>query len=156
MITIEIPGYKKLVCEHLVLDYNGTIALDGKIIAGVRERMESLSDSLKIHVLTADSFGSAYQELKGYPLKLIVIGSENQDKEKLDYIQQLGTSSTVCVGNGRIDRLMLKQACLGIAVCQEEGVSTQALISADIVCPHILSALDLLLHPVRMIATLRS
>ncbi|MBN2297969.1 MAG: ATPase P [Deltaproteobacteria bacterium] len=156
MLTIEIPGYKKLDCEHLVLDYNGTIACDGKVIAGVRERLERLAESLNIHVLTADSFGSAHQELKGYPCDLIVIGSENQDKGKLDYIRKLGTSSTVCVGNGRIDRLMLKQACLGIAVCQEEGASSQALLSADIVCPHILSALDLLLHPVRLIATLRT
>lgn len=156
MLTIDIPGYKELNFEHLVLDYNGTIACDGKVIAGVKERMDSLCGSLKIHVLTADSFGSVSRELKGYPCDLIVIGSGDQDKKKLDYIQQLGTSSTVCVGNGRNDILMLKQACLGIAVCQEEGAFSQTLLSADIACPDILSALDLLLHPVRLTATLRS
>jgi len=156
MLTVEIPGYRTLICRHLVLDYNGTIACDGKILTGVKERMEDLSRSLDIHVLTADSYGNAGKELQGHPCELVVIGTGDEDRKKLDYIEHLGASSTVCIGNSRNDCLMLKQACLGIAVCQAEGASSQALLSADIVCQHILSALDLLLHPARLAATLRT
>ena len=38
MIKIEIPGRETIEIEHVVLDYNGTIALDGRLIAGAAER----------------------------------------------------------------------------------------------------------------------
>lgn len=155
MITIEVPGYKRFDLEHLVLDYNGTLARDGYVIEGVKQHLDRLAVSLKIHVLTADSFESVYKELDGYPCKIFVLEPENQDRGKLDYIRRLGCAKTVCIGNGRIDQLMLKEASLGIAVCQDEGAAIQAILSADILCPDILSALELLLHPVRLIATLR-
>jgi soluble P-type ATPase len=75
---------------------------------------------------------------------------------KLKYIQQLGPDGVACIGNGRNDRLMLKEAALGIAVLQEEGAATQTLMAADVVAPSILAALDLLIHPLRLVATLRS
>ena len=31
MMTIEIPDYKTLELEYLVVDYNGTLAVDGEI-----------------------------------------------------------------------------------------------------------------------------
>ena len=40
MLTVKIPGREELVLNHLVLDYNGTIAEDGAIIAGIAERLE--------------------------------------------------------------------------------------------------------------------
>jgi soluble P-type ATPase len=51
---------------------------------------------------------------------------------------------------------MLKEAALGIAVIQEEGGAIKTLLAADIVMRSILDALDLLLHPLRLTATLRS
>ena len=155
MLTIEVPGYKRFNLDHLVLDFNGTIACDGKIIGGVKKRIEVLASSLKIHVLTADSFGSAHTELIGYPCELYVLGQEKQDQGKLEYIHRLDPSSTVCIGNGRNDDLMLKEADLGICVCMAEGAATRSILSADILCPDIMSALDLLIHPQRLIATLR-
>jgi soluble P-type ATPase len=50
---------------------------------------------------------------------------------------------------------MLKQAALGIAVIQTEGAATAALLAAEIITPGIFDALDLLLHPDRLKATLR-
>ena len=35
MIAVDIPGYGPLRLEHLVMDYNGTLAVDGEIAAGV-------------------------------------------------------------------------------------------------------------------------
>lgn len=51
------------------------------------------------------------------------------------------------MGNGRNDRLMLKNAALGVAVIQAEGGAIDAVLAADIVVGNILDALDLLLHP---------
>ena len=68
MITIDIPGSQKLELEHLVLDYNGTIACDGFLILGVKDILINLSRSLTIYVLTADTFGGAQKELQGIPI----------------------------------------------------------------------------------------
>jgi soluble P-type ATPase len=64
--------------------------------------------------------------------------------------------AAVCVGNGRNDRLMLQEAGLGIAVVQGEGAAVQTALTADVLAPDILTALDLLIHPLRLVATLRS
>ena len=156
MITIEIPGHKKLELKNLVLDYNGTLACDGKLIEGVKRCLSRLAQSVQIHVLTADTFGKAQSGLEGIDCKLSILPPENQDSGKLAYVEKLGPSSTVCIGNGRNDRLMLKAAALGIAVILEEGASTQTIKDADIACTSIVSALDLLSNPLRLVATLRS
>lgn len=156
MITVEIPGHGTLRLSDLVLDYNGTIALDGKTMDGVSERLQALSESLAIHVLTADTFGSVRDELTGISCRLCVIPREDQAQAKLDYVRHLGCARCVCIGNGRNDALMLKEAALGIAVIQAEGASVQAVMTAAVVIPSILDALDLLIHPLRLTATLRS
>ena len=156
MLETSIPGYKTLFLSHLVLDYNGTIACDGRLMTGVRERLEELSRSVSIHILTADTFGSVRKEMTGIPCEVVVIGMENQTQTKADYVRQLGLQKTVSVGNGRNDALMLKETVLGIAVIQEEGAAVETLIAADIVTRSILDALDLLLQPLRLTATLRS
>ena len=146
MIEIEIPGYKKLRLDHLVLDYNGTIAVDGEIVEGVKENLDSLSQKLSIHVLTADTFGSVEANLQGLPCQLSVLPMENQDAAKLRYVEALGTGAVVTIGNGRNDAGMLKVAVLGIAVLQEEGTAMAAFTSADLCITSISEALDLLLH----------
>jgi soluble P-type ATPase len=50
---------------------------------------------------------------------------------------------------------MLRAAAVGVAVLQEEGTSMAALQGADVVVPGINAALELLLEPQRLIATLR-
>lgn len=156
MIEVEIPGYRPLRLEHLVLDYNGTLAVDGEPLAGVVNALKNLAQSLEVHVLTADTFGKVQSRLGGLPLKMSVLPVENQDTGKLDYVKSLGAECTVCMGNGRNDRLMLKEAALGVAVILDEGVAIETLNSADVVCTGIISALELLTNPLRLIATLRS
>jgi soluble P-type ATPase len=156
MIEISIPGYRKLELQHLVLDYNGTLACDGEIIRGVKESLEALSNEIQIHVVTADTFGKAGSRLEGYPCQLVVLPLENQAEAKLEYVERLGADSTACIGNGRNDRRMLKKSALGIAVVLGEGAAVETLQSADVVCTDILSALGLLTNPLRLTATLRS
>lgn len=156
MLELPIPGFKNLHLQHLVLDYNGTLACDGRPLKGVRERVEALAADLTIHILTADTFGTVQDRVAAWPCRVEVIPGEREAEAKVKYIQGLGAEQTVAVGNGRNDRLMLKDAVLGIAVVQTEGTAQEALLAANLVAPGILEALDLLLHPQRLKATLRS
>ncbi|MBI2959439.1 MAG: ATPase P [Betaproteobacteria bacterium] len=156
MIEIAIPGFGSLRLHHLVLDYNGTLAVDGDLLPGVRRRLASLSRNLRVHVLTADTFGTARSALQRVPCVLSVLPARRQDRAKRAYVKKLGDAKTVCIGNGRNDCLMLEAAALGIAVVQKEGAASAAIWAADIAVPEIIDALDLLDKPLRLVASLRS
>ena len=156
MLAIAIPGFRDLELEHLVLDYNGTLAIDGRLIPGVREALGALIDQVEIHVVTADTFGCAASELSGLPVKMTIIPREAQAEAKLAYVQKLGADRICAIGNGRNDRRMLAAVAVGIAVIQREGGAGEALAAAAVVAADVLDALDLLRHPARLVATLRT
>ena len=156
MISIDIPGHVGLEISHLVLDYNGTLALDGELLPGVAERLGDLSGELTIHVITADTFGCARKNLEGLPVSLVIVPALDQVIAKVEYIGKLGVARVVAIGNGRNDLRMVEAAALGIAVLQGEGSSVETVLKADVVSTSILDALDLLRRPKRLIATLRS
>lgn len=156
MMKIEIPGFNKLTLEHLVMDYNGTLACDGRLLEGVVDRLNVLSHDFELHVLTADTFGSVKRQLSRISCGLSILPEGDQASAKLNYINSLDPARTVCIGNGRNDREMLKKSAIGIIVLQGEGAAIEALQSADIVVPNIITALELLLNPLRLKATLRS
>ncbi len=156
MIDFHIPGYGQITIEHVVFDYNGTIAIDGKLIHGVGEAIDGLSDILSFHVITADTFGFVQSELQGIPCEVVIIPEGRQAESKLEYMVKLGLDKTLCVGNGRNDRLMVKEAALGVALLQEEGVFPETLLSSDLVCNHVLDVFSLLKEPKRLIASLRN
>ncbi|MBP8645788.1 MAG: ATPase P [Syntrophobacteraceae bacterium] len=156
MLTVTIPGWKILQLTHMVLDYNGTIALDGCLIDGVKPRLTALAASLTIHILTADTFGCVREAVAGLPCQLAVIPVDRQAEAKLAYVLELGPQACVCIGNGRNDRLMLKEAALGMALVQAEGAAPEAILAADVVSCSILEAFDLLCRSLRLTATLRS
>ena len=156
MIEISIPGFKHLQLEHLVLDYNGTVAVDGSLIPGVKDRLQKLEENLRIHVITADTFGHAQASVGDLKCDFHILPPQGQAEAKRDYIRRLNVDRTVCIGNGRNDRLMLKEAVLGIAVVLSEGACCGSIADADVICTSILDALDLLKHSLRLTATLRS
>ncbi|MCX6556722.1 MAG: ATPase P [Candidatus Aminicenantes bacterium] len=156
MIEINIPGKDEILeIKDLVLDFNGTLALDGKIKPRVGELLVELSRQLRIHILTAATFGNVENEIQGIPCTLKILNGSDHTGQKERYVEELGAENTACIGNGRNDRAMLKKARLGIAVIQEEGAATDSLLAADIACSDIVAALQLLLHPLRLTATLR-
>ncbi len=59
------------------------------------------------------------------------------------------------MGNGSNDELMLKESSIGICIIGQEGCSTRALNSADLAINNIKDALELLIFPNRLKATLR-
>jgi hypothetical protein len=46
MLKIDIPEFKIINAEHLVLDFNGTIAIDGMFIEGVIGQLVQISANL--------------------------------------------------------------------------------------------------------------
>ena len=156
MIQIDIPGWGPLKLEHLVLDYNGTLAVDGILYEGVAERLTRLARDLEVHILTADTFGKVRDGMHGVPCEVTILPPGAQDQGKLDFVRRLGPGRTCAMGNGRNDRLMLEAAALGVAVILEEGAAAASLAAADVVCRSIADALDLLRNPLRLTATLRS
>jgi soluble P-type ATPase len=156
MLSVDIPGFRHLDLSHLVLDYNGTLAVDGAMLPGVAEALRALAPSLSIHVITADTFATAAASLRGLPVSRVMAPHKDQHAAKMDYVKGLGAHSVVAIGNGRNDRKMVEAAAIGIALVQAEGAAVETITRADIVCTNILDALGLLREPKRLIATLRS
>ncbi|XCN74822.1 MAG: ATPase P [Candidatus Electrothrix aestuarii] len=155
MQAIIIPDFGVLTVATIVCDYNGTLAVDGVLLPGVKEAINKITD-LDIHVITADTFGVVEEQLKGCACHVTIAPLEDQAQWKLKYIRELNPKTTVCIGNGRNDRLMLKESALGIALVQREGASVEAMLAADIVCTSALHALEYFSNYKRLIATLRS
>ncbi len=152
---MEIPNLGSFNLEVAVFDFNGTLALDGRIIGPVRAQLQRLAVDLEIHVLTSDTFGMAVQECRGLPVRLRILESENHTREKAAYLGQFGGRQVVAVGNGANDQLMLEEAALGIAVIGPEGAGSKTILSSDLVVNNINEAIDLLLNPRRIVAGLR-
>ncbi|MGI8423697.1 MAG: HAD family hydrolase [Chloroflexota bacterium] len=156
MISVDIPGRGKLDLERLVLDVNGTIAEDGHVRPGVKERIARLSRQVDVVLVTADTHGrqvSIDRELDLEATRLEHGKSEAPQKAAL--VRKLGAAGTVAIGNGANDAEMLKEAAVGICVLESEGTAVSTIHSADILSRSINEALDLLLHPRRLVATLR-
>ncbi len=151
-IEAPIPGRDVLILRHLVLDLNGTLALDGWILDGIPERIAALRAHLRVHVLTAGSHGHVEECAWVLGLQPIPI---SRGTEKRDHVRALGPHNVVAMGNGANDALMLEEAALAIAVLGPEGLSPDALRVADVVVADPCAGLDLLLHPIRLAATLR-
>lgn len=153
MIDLDIPGRGRIVLRHLVMDVNGTLATDGKLLPEVPPRLAQLRDHFEIHILTADTYGTQTTIDTALGIKAHVIRS---GEEKAQYVRGLGADTVVAIGNGANDAPMCTLAAVGIAVLGEEGAATALLHAADIVVRNIGEALDLLIYPLRLKATLRT
>jgi soluble P-type ATPase len=155
MLEIDIPGFGFVRLEHLVSDFTGTLSVDGRLLPGVKEQLNNVARVVKLHVLTADTFGTARMALEGVECSLTLLSGEVMDMQKERYIWNLGAEHVIAIGNGNNDRKMLTAARIGVAVIEGEGCSVNALSSAGIAVRSIHDGLGLLLNPDRLKATLR-
>jgi P-type E1-E2 ATPase len=155
MIEINVPGRGRYQLEHIVLDVNGTTAIGGQLVAGVAERVTRLRESMNVHFLTADTRGLQPAIDAALGMRAARIEPRGEAAQKASFVQGLGREAVCAMGNGTNDAEMLRAAALGIAVLGEEGLALEALNAADLAAPHINAALDLLLDPARLVATLR-
>ena len=155
MIGIDIPGWGNMEVENVVLDLNGTLATDGKIPSELKKKINALAGQVKIYVLTADTQGTATEEIRDMKVELIKIEGKDSKEGKFNFLKSLDLEKTIAMGNGNNDQFILKEAGIGIAILGDEGISVIALKQADIMVKNISDALDLLLKPKRLMATLR-
>ncbi len=156
MIHYKIPGRGELEIENIVLDYNGTIAVDGKIIEGVKELLLELKDYANVYILTADTYGTVGEELKDLDVKVLTFPSDKAGAYKKEIVMKLDGKKTLCIGNGYNDLLMFKECILSIAVIEGEGAYGKLIANADIVTRSILDALSIVLNKEKIKATLRN
>jgi P-type E1-E2 ATPase len=132
---------------------NGTLTERGQLIDGVAERLRQVGRDLDVHLLTADTFGTAgaLGDELGVAVTLVRTGDD-----KVAFVAELGADATVAIGNGRNDAAMLRAARLGIAIIGPEGTATTTLLTADVTCRSVTEALDLRLDERSLIATLRA
>ncbi|MCS7010325.1 MAG: hypothetical protein N2049_05200 [Anaerolineales bacterium] len=155
MIELDIPGRGRIQLKHLVLDVNGTLAVDGQLIDGIVKRLAALRDRLEIHLLTADTHGRQARIDEQLNLKAVRLTPGNEASQKGDFVDHLGSAFTAAIGQGANDAEMLRRAALGICVLSPEGTAVETLLAADLAAPDIFTALDLFEKPLRIVASLR-
>jgi len=155
MLTIALPG-RDLTLEltNLILDLNGTLSVDGTLVEGVKSHVDELKSVLQVYLLSSDTLGCGAAMADELGIPIFKVGTRSGE-DKLDFLNTVGPAETIVIGNGYNDRLILEHAALSIAVIGAEGCCTQALQKADLVVNDIIDALDLLLKPLRIVATLR-
>jgi len=156
MLTYKIPGRKDIAIDNVVFDYNGTIAVDGKLIAGVKELIAKLGEQVNVYVVTADTYGTVREECQKMNVEVLTFPTENAGESKRQIVKELKGERTLCVGNGFNDISMFDEAILAIAVIEGEGACGRCLLSADIVTRSIAEALAIILDQNKIKATLRN
>ncbi|MGA2107588.1 MAG: HAD family hydrolase [Syntrophorhabdales bacterium] len=155
MISVPIPGWGELSIEYLMIDFNGTVALDGKLKKEVKDAIDRISRYVKVFIITADSYDSVDAELGTSNVTFIKVNKVSSGDEKAKVVKELGPEKIVAIGNGSNDVAMMRESALGIAVVGDEGCSAALVKEADIVVSDAMKALGLLMHPERLVATLR-
>lgn len=155
MLAIDIPGRGQFQLEHLVLDVNGTLAVDGVLIDGVADELTRLKSAIQIHLLTADTHGRQAELDRQLGLSAVRIPAGGESEAKAAFVRELGAESVLAMGQGANDAGMLSEAAIGVAILSVEGTAVEALTSADLVVPDILTGLALLDEPMRLKASLR-
>ncbi|MBN2031885.1 MAG: HAD family hydrolase [Deltaproteobacteria bacterium] len=155
MFELNVPSRGELRLQYLVLDLNGTIALDGKLLPGVSERVHKLRAFLEPWLVSADTQGTLADLAASLGVKAKRLNPGDEAAQKSALVEELDPARVVAIGNGSNDAAMLRRAALGIAVLGDEGLAKECLAAADLIIPHIRPALDLLLFPRRLLATLR-
>jgi soluble P-type ATPase len=152
-LTVDVPGAGRISVCHLVLDYNGTLAVGGVLRPGVGRRLRRLAETLDVSVVTADTFGTVAASMRRLPVRVTTIRN-GADKER--YVRSRAGDGVVAVGNGANDLRMMRAARLAIAVLEGDGLDPRLLRHAAVLVRRIEEGLDLLLDPRRLVATLRT
>ncbi len=156
MLIYDIPGMGEIKIKNIVFDYNGTVAVDGKLIEGVKESLIGLKNFADIYILTADTYGTVKAQCSNLGIDVKTFPKENAGIFKKKIVEELDAKSTICVGNGINDIEMFKICGISIATIEGEGCSGKLLMHTDIAVKSIENAIELILSEDKMKATLRS
>ena len=131
MVSIDIPGKGKMNIENLVLDFNGTIAYDGNIKNGIREKIQRVHEmGINIYILTADTYHQAAEQCKDMPVTLEIFDVDNAALSKREIVNNIDSKLTMTIGNGNNDVEMFEESILSVAVIGDEGCAVKAIFAA--------------------------
>jgi soluble P-type ATPase len=154
MITLQRPGQTSLEIECLLIDYEGTLASDGRVHPKAKDKINLLAKRISVYIVVKSEQVKVEESLRNVKAEVLFLTEGETSGEKLDLLRRLGPERTVAIGNGADDVPMLEEAGFSICVIGKEGASGEALKRADMVVNDILDALDFLLKPLRQKAIL--
>ena len=154
MISIQRPGMESLDIHFVLIDFEGTLAMDGRVHPKAKDKVNLLSKRATIYILTKSNREKVEETLKKMKVEILYLTEGDSSQQKLNVLQRLGSHQTAVIGNGLDDVRIMEQAGLGMCVIGKEGSSAEAMAKADLVVTHVLDALDFLLKPLRQRATL--
>jgi len=149
----EIPDAEPLDLRTIILDLNGTLSVSGVVPDGVQERITKLKQrGFEIILFTGNTRGNANElaQSLGIEWRLAANGAE-----KRDLALKMNPEYCVSIGNGLIDLELMKVVKFRMVTIQAESVHVQTLLNSDVIVPTIINALDMLLDPNILIATIR-
>lgn len=120
-----VPGSEPLALTQLLLDFNGTLSVDGVLLPGVSDTPGGAWAEVAHHCFNSRHLRGAAKQLEGLPVQLHLIKTGH---DKVVFLSGLKCSETATVGNGRNDVGMVHGAVvLGIAakVCFKNGCSSR-------------------------------
>ena len=154
MLTLLRPGLEPLEIEFLFLDFEGTLASDGRIHPKAKDKINLLSKRIGICIFVKGNHGLPEKTFGKMKAEVVYLREGPSAKQKLDRLQEAGADRTVVIGNGLDDGPVIEAAGFGICVIGREGASREAVRKADLVVTSVLGAFDFLLKPLRQKATI--
>jgi len=154
MISIQRPGMESLDIHFVLIDFEGTLAMDGRVHPKAKDKVNLLSKRATIYILTKSNREKVEETLTKMKVEILYLTEGDSSQQKLNVLQRLGSHQTAVIGNGLDDVRIMEQAGLGMCVIGKEGSSAEAMAKADLVVSNVLDALDFLLKPLRQRATL--
>ncbi len=149
-MKVDVPNYGSVEFKTVLFDLNGTLGESGRVSEEVKHLLKRLAEEYTVVVLSADTFGTLEEELRGLPVRIerVSSGSEKAEIAK-------GYAPYVAIGNGNNDVAMLEGAELAFCVLGSEGATIDALLASDVVVKDVNDAIAMLLDERKLIATLR-
>jgi soluble P-type ATPase len=154
MISIQRPGMESLDIHFVLIDFEGTLAMDGRVHPKAKDKVNLLSKRATIYILTKSNREKVEEALRKMKVEILYVTEGDSSQQKLNALQRLGPHQTAVIGNALDDVRIMEQAGLGMCVIGKEGASAEAMAKADLVVTHVLDALDFLLKPLRQRAIL--
>ena len=154
MISIQRPGMENLDIHFVLIDFEGTLAMDGRVHPKAKDKVNLLSKRATLYILTKSNREKVEETLRKMKVEILYVTEGDSSQQKLKVLQRLGPHQTAVIGNGLDDVRIMEQAGLGMCVIGKEGSSAEAVAKADLVVTNVLDALDFLLKPLRQRATL--
>lgn len=148
-----VPGVGALELNTIIFDLNGTLTVRGELPHGVSKRLQQLKNlGFTCVLFSGDQRGNAQKLAEELGIDFV---STKDTQAKREAAQKYDKEHTVAIGNGRIDIGVFENAKVRIGTLQAEGIHIGILPHIDILVPSIIDALDLLLDPDSLAATMR-